>query len=105
MEIVETRIFTKRILEILDDENYRLLQLALIADPARGVVIPGNGGLRKLRWRVQGKGKRGGVRIIYYWAVGKKTIVMLFAFKKNEISDLSPAQVSALRKIIESEYP
>lgn len=105
MEIVETSIFTKRVLEIMDDEEYRLLQHALAIRPDWGVVIPGSGGLRKLRWNVPGRGKRGGTRIIYYWAVQESVILLLFIFRKNERDDLTPAQIQSLRKIVHEEYP
>ncbi|MEP0805694.1 MAG: type II toxin-antitoxin system RelE/ParE family toxin [Chloroflexota bacterium] len=105
MEIVETSIFTKRVLEIMDDEEYRLLQQALAIRPDWGVVIPGSGGLRKLRWNIPGRGKRGGARIIYYWAVQESVILLLFIFRKNERDDLTPAQIQSLRKIVHEEYP
>ena len=105
MEIVETRAFTRRIQKIMSDDEYSLLQLSLLNNPTQGAVIPGSGGLRKLRWAAPGKGKRGGVRIIYYWATRQGVILMLYVFKKNEASDLSPAQIAQLRKIVESEYP
>jgi mRNA-degrading endonuclease RelE of RelBE toxin-antitoxin system len=104
MEIVETSVFTKRIVEIMDDDEYKLLQQSLAERPEQGTLIPGSGGLRKIRWRVQGKGKRGGTRIIYYWATQANTILMLFVFRKNEASDLTPKQIQALRKIVEEEY-
>jgi hypothetical protein len=67
MVIVETPIFTRQVTQLLSVESYRQLQSALLDDPARGKTIPGTGGLRKLRWALGGRGKRGGVRIIYYW--------------------------------------
>lgn len=105
MEIIETRIFTKRVLEMMEDEEYRLLQQALAIRPDWGAIIPGSGGLRKLRWSVPGGGKRGGVRIIYYWAVKENIILLLFLFRKNEQDDLTPSQLQTLRKIVEEEYP
>jgi hypothetical protein len=105
MEIIETSVFTRRIVELMSDEEYRLLQQTLVARPDWGVVIPGSGGLRKLRWNTPGSGKRGGTRIIYYWAVRDDIILLLFIFRKNEASDLTPAQIKALRKIVEEEYP
>lgn len=105
MEIVETSVFTRRILELMDDDEYQLLQQALVKRPDLGVLIPGSGGLRKLRWRASGRGKRGGARVIYYWAVRADILLMLFAFRKNEIADLTPKQIQALRKIVEEEYP
>ncbi len=79
MVIVETSIFTRRVLELLTDEDYRKLQIALVNRPHAGAVIPGSGGLRKLRWALLGRGKRGGVRIIYYWAVEQQQLLMLFS--------------------------
>ena len=87
--IVETPIFTKRVRQALDEEQYRLLQTALIASPGIGKVIPGSGGIRKLRWVASGRGKRGGTRIIYQWFPKLDRILMLFIFLKNERVDLS----------------
>lgn len=64
MEIFETPVFTRRLPSLLDDEGYRKLQAALVGNPTLGPVIPGTGGLRKVRWRSSGSGKRGGVRVI-----------------------------------------
>ncbi|MFO1393633.1 MAG: hypothetical protein U1F09_07745 [Steroidobacteraceae bacterium] len=61
---IETRLFTRLVLEYLDDDEYRALQQTLIQQPEAGPVIPGTGGVRKLRWAAQGRGKRGGYRII-----------------------------------------
>jgi mRNA-degrading endonuclease RelE of RelBE toxin-antitoxin system len=105
MNIVETTIFTRRVTRLLADDEYRLLQQALLLRPDMGLIITGSGGIRKVRWKVQGSGKRGGVRVIYYWAVAQETILMLFIYGKNEHSDLTPAQVKTLRQIVEEEYP
>ena len=64
MVIIETSVFTRLIRELMSDDNYSELQDALIQKPDAGSLIPGSGGLRKVRWKVEGKGKRGGVRII-----------------------------------------
>jgi mRNA-degrading endonuclease RelE of RelBE toxin-antitoxin system len=103
--IVETRIFSARIRGLLSDEAYRQLQLALAARPTAGDVIPGAGGLRKLRWSGSGRGRRGGVRIVYFWHPPSEQLLMLFAFAKNERSDLTAGQKRLLRKIVETEYP
>lgn len=103
MEIIETSFFTRQVTEILPDEEYALLQLALIQQPDLGVIIPGSGGLRKARWRSDGKGKRGGVRVIYYWFVSDEELYMLYLYSKNEQSDLTQEQIKILRKIVEVE--
>jgi len=102
--IIETSIFTRQVLTLLSEEEYRKLQLALILRPNLGVVIPGSGGLRKARWALEDRGKRGGVRTIYYWAVAQDQILMLMIYAKNEQDDLTPDQLKILRRIIEEEY-
>lgn len=72
--------------------------------PDAGKIIPGSGGLRKLRWSAGKRGKRGGSRVIYYWFVSKDTILLLFAYPKSKQDDLTTAQLSELKKVIEKEY-
>ncbi len=103
--IIETSVFSRQVQELLTDDEYRSLQAALVNRPDAGVLIVGSGGLRKLRWAAKGKGKRGGVRVIYYWAAARDQILMLLIYTKSEQDDLSPAQLKTLRKIIEEEYP
>lgn len=104
MIIIETSIFTRQIKALLTDDEYRKLQLALILQPDLGDVISGSGGLRKARWTINGRGKRGGVRAIYYWAVAQDQILMLLIYAKNEQDDLTPDQLKILRRIIEEDY-
>jgi len=89
MEIVETPVFTRKIKEVLPDNEYRKLQWVLVVNPEAGLVIPGCSGLRKLRWAVPGRGKRGGLRIIYYWYSKDEMIYMLLVYKKSEHEDLT----------------
>lgn len=103
MVIIETPTFTRRIQDILGDDEYRLLQAQLVQRPDAGKIIPGSGGLRKLRWSASGRGKRGGARVIYYWFVSNEVILMLFAFAKNEQDDLTPDQLKQLKKMVEGE--
>lgn len=88
----------------MSEETYRELQTALIARPDLGPVMVGGGGLRKVRWRASGRGKRGGARIIYYWAANREIILMLFLYPKNVQGDLTRSQLRALRTIVEAEY-
>jgi len=104
VEIIETSIFTHQVQELLSEEEYRLLQIALIQHPESGDLIPHSGGLRKKRWSIGGRGKRGGTRVIYYWAVVRKQILLLMIYAKNEQDDLTPTQLTMLRMIIEEEY-
>lgn len=101
----ETSVFTRQITGLLSDDDLKALQWALMARPDRGNLIRGSGGLRKIRWARSGRGKRGGLRIIYYWHVPGSTILLLLAYRKSEQDDLTPAQLKILKSIIESEYP
>ena len=105
MEIVETSFFTRQVQTLLSDKDYRELQAVLVLHPDLGVLIPGSGGLRKVRWSGSGRGKRGGVRVVYYWAVRQSIILMLVMYAKNEQDDLTADQLKVLRRIIEEEYP
>jgi mRNA-degrading endonuclease RelE of RelBE toxin-antitoxin system len=89
---------------LITDDEYRLLQAYLVNRPDVGKIIPGSGGLRKLRWSAGGRGKRGGIRVIYYWFVSRDIILLLYAFPKSERDDLTTEQLRKLRKIIEKEY-
>ncbi len=105
MRFVETTVFTKQIVSLLSDDEYRALQGALILRPEQGSRIRGSGGLRKMRWRAKGSGKRGGIRIIYYWYPPEETVVMLFAYGKDLQDDLTAGQLKALARVVKEEYP
>ena len=104
MHFVETPVFTRLIRGYLDDDAYRALQLALILRPEQGPVIQGSGGLRKLRWATGASGRRGGLRVIYYWDPRRSTFYFLYVYRKNIQGDLTPAQVRALRHLVEEEF-
>jgi hypothetical protein len=91
--IVETKAFTAGIGDLLEDDEYRALQLELVQRPEAGSVIPGTGGLRKLRWAVAGRGKRGGARVIYFWHPESARLLMLFAYirRTNERTSYQPS--------------
>jgi len=98
--IIETSIFTRCITALMSDEQYAELQAALVQKPDQGDLIAGSGGLRKVRWKLPGKGKRGGVRIIYYWMRADEQLWMLYAYAKSRQDDLTPAQRVTLRAIV-----
>ena len=101
MEFIETGVFARQIDRCLSPDEYQRLQAELMADPEKGVVIPGSGGLRKLRVSCKGRGKRGGARIIYYLITRKDVILLLFAYPKNIQDNLSEPQLQALRRVAE----
>jgi len=104
MRFVETPVFTSALRRHLDDETYRALQLALMLRPTQGTIIQGGGGLRKLRWAAQGRGKRGGVRLIYCWEPASQTFYLLYLYAKNEQGDLTAAQLKVLAKLVREEF-
>ncbi len=102
MEFVETPTFTRLVGKLMDDDEYAKLQLRLALHPDSGKVIPGSGGLRKLRWAGSGRGKRGGLRIIYYWQAADAQIWMLVAYPKSQRTDLSHHEIRQLKRLVET---
>ena len=100
---LETPDFTKRLLKLLSDQEYSEFQIALLANPSAGNLIPGGDGLRKIRWKAKGRGKRGGVRVIYYLVVRKDFILLLDIYAKSEKSDLSKAELKELVRVKQEE--
>ena len=101
MVIIETRIFTRRIKELISDDEYRALQETLVNRPGMGDIVQGTGGLRKVRWKQKGQGKSGGVRVIYYWMTGDEQLYMLYVYPKSQQEDLTAEQKKALKAIVE----
>jgi mRNA-degrading endonuclease RelE of RelBE toxin-antitoxin system len=98
MEYIESPLFSKLIRSYLDDEEYTAFQWDLALHPEKGDLIPSSGGLRKIRWLGKGKGKRGGVRIIYYYKNREGQIWLLTIYAKNENENIP---ISILKKIKE----
>ncbi|MCK5834031.1 hypothetical protein KAH81_10240 [bacterium] len=103
MVIKETTIFTELIVDLMDDNEYSKLQSILVINPKAGPVIKGTGGLRKLRWGYQNKGKRSGLRIIYYSIGAEDQIYMLLIYKKSEQTDLTAEEKKFLKRLVEEE--
>ena len=94
----------RQITALLSDEEYRRFQSQLAANPANGSVIKGGKGIRKVRVAVGSRGKSGGARIIYYWAVRKHVILLLYAYPKNVAANLTPKQTTQLAKVVNEEF-
>ena len=105
MEFLEAPAFTRYVSGYLTDDGYRELQNRLAAAPEHGDVIPGTGGFRKLRWADprRGKGRRGGLRVIYYCFPGEQQLWLITLYDKDEASDLTPKERQALKSAIEIE--
>ena len=100
MEFIETPIFTKQILQLIDDNSYRELQNELVINPEAGKIIKGGGGIRKIRWALPNKGKSGGIRIIYFYKNANNQIYFLFAYPKNVADNLTDNQVNQLAQLV-----
>lgn len=100
-EFIETPFFTKALDRYLDDDEYRELQAHLIKHPDSGPVVPGSGGVRKLRWAAEGRRKRGGLRIIYYLRLARGQIWMLTLYGKNVRENIPAHALRAMKEVIE----
>jgi len=100
LEFIETSSFSAIRERYFTDLDFHLLQLFLMANPQAGNVIRGSGGVRKLRWGTGGRGKRGGLRVIYYWVTRNDQILLITAYRKNEMADLSRAALRKMRGLV-----
>lgn len=100
MEIVETKPFARRRDTLFDEEQFREFGQYLVLNPTVGSVIPGGAGLRKIRWAGSGRGKRGGVRVIYYFRSETDRVFLLFGYRKNECENLTKAEIESLAVLI-----
>lgn len=97
---IETPTFTRMIVALLSDDEYAALQADLAVNPERGDLIRGGGGIRKLRWAAQGRGKSGGIRVIYYWVRRDGRILMLLAYPKSRKDTLTAGETETLRRLV-----
>jgi mRNA-degrading endonuclease RelE of RelBE toxin-antitoxin system len=100
MLFIETSIFTELASQLLNDEQLRTLQNLLLEKPERGPVIAGTGGLRKLRFALPGRGKRGGARVIYYWQNDRRRIFLVLIYPKGAKDDLTPSEKVILKQLV-----
>jgi hypothetical protein len=102
MVFIESTAFTQDLPGLLSDEAYASFQAYLLANPKAGDVVQGTGGLRKIRWKVAGRGKSGGVRVIYFHRVTHDQVRLLVIYRKGIKDDLTPAEKKVLRKLNEN---
>ena len=100
---IETKLFSRIVEDYLTDAQYTQVQEALMRNPESGRVVPGSGGVRKLRWGQPGRGKRGGIRIIYYLERADGIIWMLTLYAKNETSDIAPETLRKIKDEIDAQ--
>ena len=103
MVFIETSLFTKLLSSYLSDDDYRGLQSYLLQKPDAGDIVRGSGGVRKIRWAPQGKGKSGGVRVMYYWKKSDHEIWMLTIYSKSERATISGHQLKQISEAIRHE--
>jgi mRNA-degrading endonuclease RelE of RelBE toxin-antitoxin system len=103
MIFIETSIFTKLLPKYLTDDEYRLFQRYLLLNPEAGDLVRGSGGVRKVRWALEGKGKRGGIRIMYYWKKSDMEIWLLTLYSKSEKGTIPGHILKKIAEEIENE--
>jgi len=101
---VTYNIFTRQITDLFSDEEHLGFQSRIAANPALGPIIRGGGGISKVRVAVGSRGRRSGARVIYYWAVRRDVILLLYAYPKSEAVDLTQKQISQLAAIVKEEF-
>jgi mRNA-degrading endonuclease RelE of RelBE toxin-antitoxin system len=103
MEFIETGVFTKYVSEYLSEDEYAGFQSYVLQNPESGKIIQGSGGIRKVRWATTGKGKSGGVRIIYYYKKSDFEIWLLTIYSKREVSSIPTQFLRRIAKEIEND--
>ena len=103
-QIVESLVFSRRAAWILGEEGLRALIGRLLENPREGVVIPGGGGIRKLRVAVEGRGRRGGARVIYFYADRWGRVLLLDIYLKNRRTDVTAAELARMKAAIATEF-
>ena len=100
MEFIETPTFTRMVTALFSDDEYAKMQTDLVEDPESGDLIKGGGGIRKLRYTLRGRGKSGGVRVIYYWLKSTSMIYLLVVYPKSKKDNLTDKETAILREFV-----
>ncbi len=100
MEFIETPTFTRMVKALLSDDEYAKMQTDLVEDPESGDLIKGGGGIRKSRYTLRGRGKSGGVRVIYYWVKSMSVIYLLVVYPKSKKDNLTDKETAILREFV-----
>lgn len=100
LTFIELQGFSKRRQALMDDETYRQFQIYLLENYTQGCYLQQTGGCRKIRWNGNGKGKSGGVRVIYYVLASKGRIYLLLIYSKNEQDNLTTEQCTIIKKLV-----
>jgi hypothetical protein len=103
LTFIETRLFTRLVQNYFSDDEYAALQNAIVADPEAGDLIRGSGGVRKLQWGLARRGKRGGVRVIYYLRLQRGQVWMLTLYAKNEAESISGAVLKKIKEELDGK--
>ncbi len=101
---IETKLFTRLIDEYLSDDEFAALQLYLIVNPEGGDLIKGSGGVRKMRWAASGRGKSGGIRVIYYLRREQGQIWLLTAYSKKVRDTISATVLRKIKEELDATY-
>ena len=100
MHLYFTRPYERAIRKLLSEDARREMEAAIVAAPGAAPVVRGTGGIRKLRWAGSGRGKRGGIRAIYFWCAAPGAVYMLTAYAKADRDDLTAADRKALARLV-----
>jgi len=100
MQVFATRAYERAIRKLLEENARREMEQSIVAAPDAAPVIRGTGGIRKLRWAGSGRGKRGGIRTVYFYHAAPGAIYLLTAYAKADREDLTPADVKVLSQLV-----
>ena len=100
MRIFTTRTYERAVRKLMSEVERQKMEAAIVADPGRAPLLRGTGGIRRFRWAGSGRGKRGGIRTIFFHHAGPETIYMLTAFAKADREDLTPADRKTLSRLV-----